>query len=51
MEEIKYKENEDGTTSAICPECKSSNTTYPYFDGMDRKWLVCHHCGYEVWIH
>ena len=33
-----------------CPECHSDDTEY-VFDWMERRWFVCHHCGYEKWVH
>ena len=33
-----------------CPECGSYDVEY-VFDWIDRRWFVCHHCGYEVWEH
>jgi transposase-like protein len=51
MVDLKYVKKDDGKVVAQCPECKSTETEFPVFDGMDRQWFVCHHCGYEVWVH
>ena len=48
---LKYTKREDGKDVPKCPECGSTDTEYPFFDGMDRQWLICHKCGYEVWVH